>query len=69
MIIACCMNKNPKAPEEYRKLKKQCLTKLEQIARGLEEHVGESKKSNFGHVGDLHFINDQLEGICKFINL
>lgn len=63
------MNQKTKAPEEYRKLKKQCLAKLEQIERGLEKHVGKDKKPNFGHVGDLHFINDQLEGICKFINL
>lgn len=63
------MNHKTKAPEEYRKLKKQCLAKLEQIERGLEKHVGKDKKPNFGHVGDLHFINDQLEGICKFINL
>ena len=69
MIIACCMNKYPKAPEEYRKLKKQCLVKVEHIKRGLEKHVGEGKKPSFSHVGDLHFINDQLEGICKFINL
>ncbi|NMC61543.1 MAG: hypothetical protein GYA55_00090 [SAR324 cluster bacterium] len=69
MIIACYMNQKTKAPEEYRKLKKQCLAKLEQIERGLEKHVGKDKKPNFGHVGDLHFINDQLEGICKFINL
>lgn len=63
------MNKNPKAPEEYRKLKKQCLAKLEQIERGLEKHVGKDKKPNFAQVGDLHFINDQLASICKFINL
>lgn len=63
------MNQITKAPEEYRKLKKQCLAKLEQIERGLEKYVGKDKKPNFGHVGDLHFINDQLEGICKFINL
>ncbi len=63
------MNKNPKAPEEYRKLKKQCFARLEQIERGLEKHVGKGKKPNFALVGDLHFINDQLEGICKFINL
>ena len=63
------MNKNTKAPEEYRKLKKQCLAKLEQIERGLEKHVGKDKKPNFAHVGDLHFINDQLASICKFINL
>ena len=63
------MNKNPKAPEEYKKLKKQCLVKLEQIERGLEKHVGKDKKPNFAHVGDLHFINDQLASICKFINL
>lgn len=69
MIIACCMNKNPKAPEEYRKLKKQCLGMLRQIEAGLEKHVGKDKKPNYGHVGDLHFIKDQLESICKFINL
>ena len=69
MIIACCMNQKPKAPEEYRKLKKQCLAKLEQIERGLEKHVSKDKKPNFAHVGDLHFINDQLASICKFINL
>ena len=38
------MNKNPKAPDEYRKLKKQCLARLEQIEHGLEKHVGEGKK-------------------------
>lgn len=69
MIIACCMNQKPKAPEEYRKLKKQCLAKLEQIERGLEKHVGKDKKPDFSHVGDLHFIKDQLASICKFINL
>lgn len=69
MIIACFMNQKPKAPEEYRKLKKQCLAMLEQIERGLEKHVGKDKKPNFAHVGDLHFINDQLASICKFINL
>lgn len=63
------MNQKPKAPEEYRKLKKQCLAKLEQIERGLEKHVGKDKKPNFAHVGDLYFINDQLASICKFINL
>ena len=63
------MNKNPKAPEEYRRLKKQCQAKLEQIERGLKKHVGKDKKPNFAHVGDLHFINDQLESICKFTNL
>lgn len=63
------MSKNPKAPEEYRRLKKQCLVKLEQIEHGLEKHVGKDKKPNFAHVGDLHFINDQLASICKFINL
>ena len=43
---------NPKltAPEEYRKLKKQCLAKLEQIELGLEKHVGKDKKPNFAHV-------------------
>ena len=69
MIIACCMNKDPKAPEEYRKLKKQCLAKIEQIESGLKKHVEKGKRPNFAHVGDLHFINDQLESICKFINL
>jgi len=63
------MNHKPKTPEEYRKLKKQCLAKLEQIERGLENHVGKDKKPNFSQVGDLLFINDQLESICKFINL
>lgn len=63
------MNKNIKAPEEYKKLKKQCLGMLRQIESGLEKNVEEDTKLHFGHVGSLYFIKDQLENICKFINL
>ena len=59
------MNKNPKAPEEYRRLIKQCLGMLRQIESGLEKHVGGDKKPNYGHVGDLHFIKDQLEAYAN----
>lgn len=63
------MNQKPKAPEEYKKLKKECLSMLRQIENALEKHVGKDNKPNFAHVGDLYFINDQLASICKFINL
>lgn len=63
------MNQKPKAPEEHRKLKKECMNILHKIESGLEKHVGKDKKPNFAHVGDLHFVKDQLANICKFINL
>jgi len=63
------MNRKPKAPEEYKKLKKQCLGMLRQIESGLEKQVGKDIKPHFGHVGSMYFIKDQLENICKFLNL
>jgi hypothetical protein len=63
------MKNRSKVLAEYKSLKEQCESLINNINQGLNSHLKKNEKPTYAHVGDLHFIKDQLEGISKFINL
>ena len=62
------MNKNTRATEEYVKTKKQCLALVKRIQRGINVFSKPSERINYGHVGSLSRVKEQLEDICEFLN-
>lgn len=63
------MNKNTKAPEEYAKTKKQCQALVKRIQRGINAFSKPREKINYGHVGSLSHVKEQLENVCEFLNV
>lgn len=58
------------AREEYKKAVNTCVSLLEKITRKIKIHMKTqaTDKKNWGYVGDLHHVKEQLEEINTFLN-
>jgi len=51
----------------YMTAQKEVLAKLAEIANLVNTHAAEGELINYGHVGDLGYINDQLAQLLVFL--
>ena len=59
---------NPKAQAKYHAKRHEAERKLKNIERLLEAHRADAgNKLNYGHVGDLAYVNEQLDVITAFL--
>jgi len=55
------------AVEAYQTAQKEVLAKLAEIANLVNTHTAEGEQINYGHVGDLGHVDDQLAQLLVFL--